>query len=226
MLENEDFVINKDGSKMIEIIGQSFYADESTIFGSINTKYIQREIEWYKSTSRNVYDMPKTPKIWKDISDKNGFINSNYGWCIFTEENGDQYKNVIRELRKNKDSRRASMIYTRPMMHSDYNKNGMSDFMCTNAVTYFIRNNRLSCNVQMRSNDSIFGYKNDLAWQQYILDKLKSELEIDYTELQLGNIVWNSASLHVYERHFYLVDNYNKTGNSSILKKDYTGKWK
>lgn len=52
----------------------------------------------------------------------------------------------------------------------------------------------------MRSNDVVFGYKNDFAWQQYVALQLCDDLA-----LQLGNIVWNVGSLHVYERHFGLI---------------------
>jgi thymidylate synthase len=85
-------------------------------------------------------------------------------------------------------------------MWEDYNKDGMSDFMCTNAVQYFIRNGMLEAHVQMRSNDVVFGYKNDFAWQKHVLKLLADKLQI-----QPGNIFWNVGSLHVYERHFHLV---------------------
>jgi thymidylate synthase len=82
----------------------------------------------------------------------------------------------------------------------DYNANGMSDFMCTNAVQYMIRDGKLNAVVQMRSNDVVFGYKNDYAWQKFVLDKLAADLEVTP-----GRIIWNAGSLHVYERHFKLV---------------------
>lgn len=200
--KNEEFVIDKTGVKMVEIIGESFIADEEAIFGQVNWKYVEAELEWYKSCSLNVNDIPGgPPKIWQEVSTANGEINSNYGWCIFSPENGFQYDCVKRELLKNPWSRRAVMIYTRPIMHADYNRDGMSDFMCTNAVQYVIRNNRLNAIVQMRSNDVVFGYKNDRAWQQWVLNKLANDLEIDP-----GQIVWNAGSLHVYERHFNLLN--------------------
>ena len=196
-----DFVTDKTGCKMIEIMGASFIADEPAIFGTVNEDYVKREIEWYVSQSLNVNDIPgDVPAIWKAIATPDGRINSNYGWCIFSEENGSQYDNVLKELKQNPDSRRATMIYTRPSMHTDYNKDGMSDFMCTNAVGYLIRNNRLHAHVSMRSNDVIFGYKNDYSWQKYVLDKLAFDLNIE-----LGDIYWNVTSLHVYEKHFHLV---------------------
>jgi thymidylate synthase len=99
------------------------------------------------------------------------------------------------------------MIYTRPEMWLDYCKDGMSDFMCTNNVQYFIRNNQLITSVYMRSNDAVFGYNNDFAWQKHVRDKLIDDLETD-TEIRYepGPIYWNVGSLHVYERHFNLID--------------------
>ena len=200
-LANGEFVTDKTGVKTIEIMNAAFIADEPAIFGTVNYEYVARELEWYKSMSLNVYDIPEpVPAIWKAVADKDGFINSNYGWCIYSEENGSQFKNVVEQLKANQDSRRATMIYNRPSMHQDFNKNGMSDFMCTNAVQYLVRNGHVNALVYMRSNDAVFGYKNDFAWQKHVLDQVAEEIAIP-----AGTIYWNVASLHVYERHFELV---------------------
>ena len=100
------------------------------------------------------------------------------------------------------------MIYNRPEMWVDYNKNGRSDFMCTYGVQFLIRNGILYSYVIMRSNDSIFGYNNDYYWHRYVLDKVAEELGIKETKM-----IWTSGSLHIYERHFYLIEDYikNKT---------------
>jgi len=201
-LSHEEFVIDKTGVKTIEIVGSSFIADEPTIFGEVNEGYVKRELEWYESRSLKVADIPgKTPKIWEDVSSKqHGEINSNYGYLIWSPENHNQYLEVLGELSRNKDSRRAIMIYTRPTMHLDYCRDGMSDFICTNTVQYLIRDNKLNCVVNMRSNDCIFGFANDYAWQKHVLDKLADDLDI-----ATGEILWQTGSLHVYERHFNLV---------------------
>jgi thymidylate synthase len=200
-LRGEFFVTDKTGCRMLELRSASFIADEPFIFGTPNTDYIKREIEWYNSCSLNVNDIPGgPPAIWKQVATPDGRINSNYGWCIFSHDNVNQFHRVENELRTNPDSRRAIMIYTRPTMWEDYNKNGMSDFMCTNAVQYMIRNGRLEAHVQMRSNDVVFGYRNDYAWQEHVQKLLAQKLDI-----QTGDIYWNVGSLHVYERHFDLV---------------------
>lgn len=200
-LERGWFVTDKTGVKTIEMIGACFIADEPAIFGTPNEQYIKNEIDWYKSMSLNVHDIPGgPPAIWKQVSDKDGFVNSNYGWCIWSSVNGHQYEHVVEELKSNPESRRAVMIYTRPNMWDHYNYNGRSDFMCTNAVQYMIRDGKLYSVVQMRSNDVVYGYKNDYAWQKYVLDYLAADLKVP-----AGDIIWNVGSLHVYERHFDLV---------------------
>lgn len=201
LLNDKCFVTDKTGVKTVEILNASFIANEPAIFGTLNNDYIARELQWYTSMSLNVNDIPEpVPAIWKAVADKDGYINSNYGWCIYSEANGSQFKNVVEQLKANPDSRRATMIYNRPSMHVDYNKNDMSDFMCTNAVQYLVRNGHVHALVYMRSNDAVFGYKNDFAWQKHVLDQVSEEIGIPS-----GNIYWNVASLHVYERHFELI---------------------
>lgn len=200
-LESEEFVIDKNGGKVVEIIGATFLADEETIFGVFNHEYVERELEWYKSQSRNVNDIPGgPPTIWKQVATPDGRINSNYGWCIWSEENSNQYYNVLNELKRNPDSRRGQMIYTRPTMHYDYNTDGMSDFMCTAYSQHYIRNGKLVTHYVMRSNDSIFGYKNDRAWAGHVHEMLAQDLGIPE-----GDIIWTASSLHVYQRHFHLI---------------------
>lgn len=210
--KNEEFVIDKTGCKMLEAIGVSFVADEETIFGKVNQSYIKKELDWYLSQSLNVYDIPDTPTIWKQVATEEGLINSNYGFLIFSKENFQQYNHVLNSLVSDPNTRRACMVYTRPNIQHEYNKDGMSDFICTNAVSYFIRDNKLHCVVQMRSNDIWAGYRNDYAWQRWVLEKLHSDLSRYMSRLEVGDIVWNAASLHMYERNFGLIRKYNKLG--------------
>ena len=198
-LMDSNFVTDKTGVKTIEMIGATFEADEPTIFGEVNDEYVERELEWYRSMSLFVEDIPgKTPAIWQQVASKHGKINSNYGWAIWHSKNYCQYENVLHELMNFPNSRRAVMIYTRPSMWDDYNENGMSDFMCTNAVQYMIRDGQLVAVVQMRSNDVVFGYRNDYAWQWYVANQLANHLGLK----TCPKIIWHVGSLHVYERHF------------------------
>ena len=206
-LANGNFVTDKTGVKTIELVGASFIADEDAIFGEVNWDYVNREIQWYDSMSRKVSDIPGgVPKVWQSVASKNGEINSNYGWAIYSADNHKQYWSVMLELLANPNSRRAVMIYTRPTMHTDYNRDGMSDFMCTNAVQYMIRDDNLHAVVQMRSNDVVFGYKNDRAWQSEVMGRLLDDLNTKGDcRYGMGTLTWQVGSLHVYERHFHLI---------------------
>lgn len=202
------FTTDKTGCKTIEILGASFIADEPSIFGEVNEDYVTRELAWYLSQSLRVADIPgDVPKIWQQVASKGGLINSNYGYLVWHEKNFSQYQNVLLELKSNPNSRRAVMIYTRPSMHYEYNADGMSDFICTNAVQYQIRDGQLHAVVQMRSNDAWAGYRNDYAWQVYVQNALADDLGV-----LPGDIIWQVGNLHLYERQFYLVEHYAKTG--------------
>jgi len=199
---DQDFVTDKTGVKTIEIIGQSFIADEDWIIRKPNYEYIERELEWYKSRSLYVDDIPgETPAIWKQVADKDGKINSNYGYLIWSKENGDQYSHVLDELRHNPNSRRAVMIYNRPSMHTDYYANGMSDFICTYANTFLIRDGKLISHYLMRSNCAVHGFGNDVAWARYVHKSLANDLNVE-----VGDLIWTATSLHVYQHHFKFLE--------------------
>jgi len=216
-LAAERFTTDRTGSKTIEMIGASFIADEPAIFGTVNQDYVDAEIEWYESGSTNIndiYEDKEPPAAWKYTANEHGEINSNYGHLIFSPKYGNQFDRAIGELVDNPDSRRAVMIYNRPSIWDEYNENGKNDFICTNAVAYYIRDKRLHACVQMRSNDVIYGYKNDYAWAKYVLDFMVREYNdlAKYShmrhleKIEPGNIYWQVQNLHVYERHFHLVE--------------------
>lgn len=200
--KDQDFVTDKTGVKTIEVIGESFIADEDWIIRKPNYEYIDRELKWYKSQSLYVEDIPgETPTIWKQVASKDGRINSNYGYLIWSKENFYQYRNVLAELVGNPNSRRAVMIYNRPSMHRDYSDNGMSDFICTYANTFLIRDGKLISHYLMRSNDAVFGYDNDVHWALYVQKQLAKDLNV-----QVGDLIWTATNLHVYERHFKFIE--------------------
>ena len=219
-LSEKEFIQDRSGQKTIEILGASFLADKPAIFGTPNESYIEIEKEWYESQSTNVNWIKETynrniPEAWKLAANDFGQINSNYGHLIYANKYYNQYGMVLDELLGNIDGRRATMVYTRPSIWEEYNEDGKNDFICTNAVTYYIRDGKIHCVVQMRSNDVVFGYKNDYAWQLYVLEQLTADYndcylsqaaDADYRrEMEVGDIIWQVQNLHVYERHFDLV---------------------
>ena len=204
----------------VELQNIHFICDKDYIVREPNYDYAKREIEWYESQSLNVNDIPEgAPTIWKQVATSLGYINSNYGWCIFGEDNGKQYEHCLKSLLKDHMTRQAVMIYTRPQMQTDWNKNEMHDFMCTHYVHCFLNevqhpeNNvevyELKYIVYQRSCDAVFGFNNDFQWHKYVYDKLYNDL-IDAGIPMSENkpfIEYNCGSLHVYDRHFKHLEN-------------------
>ena len=193
--------------KTVEIQNAHFLADKDWIIREPNYDYAKREIEWYESQSLYVKDIPgDVPKIWQSCADKDGKINSNYGWCIFSDENGSQYDHCLNRLLDDHHTREACMIYTRPSMQVDCNSNEMHDFMCTYATQVFLNpinefGYDLDYTVFMRSNDAVYGFCNDAIWAKHVRDKIVDDLNNHGLTAFPGKIIWNAGSLHVYERH-------------------------
>lgn len=209
-LYNEGIFREGKYGKTVEIQNAHFLVDKDWIIRLPNYDYAKREIEWYESQSLYVKDIPgQTPKIWEMCADKDGKINSNYGWCVFSKENGNQFDHCVKRLLDDPHTREACMIYTRPSMQIDCNANGMHDFMCTYATQVFLNEVRddvktyqLDYTVFMRSNDAVFGYTLDTIWAMHVQSKLVDELNKQDLNVIKGDIIWNAGSLHVYERHF------------------------
>lgn len=195
----------------VEIQNANFEVDKPYIIREPNYEYFARELNWYISQSLNVNDIEgKIPQIWKNVSDVDGFINSNYGWCIWSDANFNQYKNCLEKLKENPHTRQAVMIYNRPSMQMDYNLNGRNDFMCTYSVQCFINEvdskRYLDYIVYMRSNDAVFGFNNDSLWHMHVQKQLVNDLKETYPNIEQGKLFWNAGSLHVYERHFKFLE--------------------
>lgn len=213
LYKNKVFREGKYG-KTVEIQNAHFLADKDWIIREPNYDYAKREIQWYESQSLYVKDIPgKVPKIWQMCADKDGKINSNYGWCIWSDENKNQFDHCVKRLLDDQHTREACMIYTRPSMQTDCNENDMHDFMCTYSTQVFLNEVRDDINVYqldytvfMRSNDSVYGFCNDCIFHRYVQSKMVDRLIANGLNVIKGDIIWNAGSLHVYERHFKFLE--------------------
>ncbi len=153
----------------------------------------------------NVTEIGKTAKIWLDVASKDNKINSNYGYLIYSDENFNQYENCKKTLINNDTTRRAIMIYTRPSMQVEYNKDGMQDFICNLSHQFFIRKNKLHSLATFRSQDFLLGTMNDYPWLATVQQRLLKDLQEVYPKLEMGFLNLYVNSLHVYERHFDVI---------------------
>lgn len=201
----------EDGN--LEIIGARFMVTDNKIFGKPNEKYNNAEFKWYMNQNLNVNNLGKeygfVPKMWLNIAGPNGYINSNYGWAAFSKANYSQFAHAYNYLSSDKNSRRAILIYTRPDIHETKNKHGANDMFCLNYIHFFIRDNKLMSIVSCRSNDAVYGFNADLNFQLRVMNIMFSRLQhYIYPDLEMGYMIWQADTLHIYPRHFYLIDNY------------------
>lgn len=199
---------DKQQTKTVELQNIQFVANKDHIIRKPNYDYAQREIQWYHTMSLNVNDIPGgAPTMWSACATEEGIINSNYGWMIYSDENYNQYQSCLNKLIKDPHTREACMIYQRPSMQVDYCRDGMHDFCCTWSVQCFINEvegkRHLKYIYNMRSQDAVFGFNNDILWHMHVQEALVKDLSEHFGEEVIADpIECNVGSLHVYERHF------------------------
>jgi thymidylate synthase len=157
-----------------------------------NREYADAEWKWYLSGDRNISKLGdlygKIPPIWKRMADKDGNVNSNYGWQW---KRNEQLDNVIAMLESNPDTRQAAIsIYDAKEINDGHYQN---DTPCTYAVQFTILNNKLNMAVVMRSNDLWFGFCND----QYCFASLQMLVAYELG-IQCGEYYHYAHNLHLY----------------------------
>jgi thymidylate synthase len=183
-----------------------------------NTKlrYLLGEFIWYLGGAATPDDILPYSKFWAQITNVggpegyvDGTINSNYGTRFFGhradtnvergyDDKVSQWNTVIDILRKDKDSRQAIMNVHLPSDRWAGNK----DVPCTLSLQFFIRDNALHLIVNMRSNDIILGFTNDVFQFTMLQEAMLLQLQQTYPELQLGFYYHNAGSMHIYDRHY------------------------
>ena len=164
-----------------------------------NLRYAKREWLWYLGADRYDDSIEKYATMWQKLKQDDGSFNSNYGQYIFAE---GQFDYVHRTLLMDPDSRRASIV----LLKSEHLYEANIDVVCTYAINFSIRARRLHMTVMMRSNDVIFGFTNDSFCFWNLMEFMYQLLSVKYPDLRRGTYTHFVNSLHVYERHFDMID--------------------
>ena len=155
-----------------------------------NHEYAEAEWQWYltgEPTASTLGDIfGRIPKIWQDMTDGNGRVNSNYGaqW-----ERGWQLDKVVAMLKENPDTRQAAISIYDGKEITSYKY----DTPCTYAVQFTVVDNKLDMCVTMRSNDLWFGFCND----QYCFSQLQ-EMVSKRAGYEMGTYYHFVHNLHIY----------------------------
>ena len=163
---------------------------DSKIKRNWSVEYAEAEWQWYLSGDRNISKLGllygKVPAIWKRMADKDGNVNSNYGWQW---KRSDQLENVIETLKNFSETRQAAISIYDGKEINQYKH----DTPCTYAVQFTILHGKLDMSVLMRSNDLWYGFCNDQYQfsnlQMYVAQKL---------DLPIGIYYHYAHNLHLY----------------------------
>ena len=158
--------------------------------------YAEAEWQWYLSGDCDIKKLGeiygKIPPIWERMADKNGYVNSNYGFQWGRRPKPglkSQLEYIIDLLKKEKHTRQAAISIYDAKEWEKYKH----DTPCTYAVQFTNVENRLNMCVTMRSNDLWYGFCND----QYQFSKLQ-ELICKETKLDMGSYFHFAHNLHIY----------------------------
>ena len=156
--------------------------------------YAEAEWQWYLSGDRNISKLGdlygKVPEIWKRMADRQGNVNSNYGYQWQRGYNHiSQLDYIVKLLKENPDTRQACISIYDGKEHPDYK----NDTPCTYAIQFTILHGRLDMCVTMRSNDLWYGFCND----QYCFSKLQKMVS-DKLNIEPGVYYHFAHNMHLY----------------------------
>ena len=180
----------------------------------LNLKYAKEELKWYIRADKFDQSIEKHATMWQKIRQPDGSYYSNYGQYIFGSPRGgpSQFTFVVDELTRDPWSRRASIVLLKAEHLYAENK----DVVCTYAMNFRIRRDKLDMSVSMRSNDIIFGMTNDVFCFGMIYRMVYAMLSgTAYKQLGPGMYHHKVDSLHVYDRHYAMIE--------EIIKDDMGG---
>lgn len=170
--------------------------------------YAKREFQWYLNSDPFDDRICKHAKTWSKIQQDTGEIFSNYGYYWFNPEyihgmSGIEW--VIETLKQDPDSRQAYI----PMNNVNHIFMGNKDVVCSKGPQFRIINGALHIQVSFRSSDAVYGLGTDLPTYWWLWEMVALGLNIPR-----GMMVFEANSLHIYEKHWGMVNRVIQDGYS------------
>lgn len=146
----------------------------------------------------------------KDFSDDGKTWRGGYGprlraWVDFStdfDEEVDQIKHIVDLLSQDRLTRRAVVAIYDPSVDTLPGK----DIPCNDFLSFISRNGRLDLSVFVRSNDLVWGWSGINAFEWSALQEIVAGI----LGLEVGHLVFNTTSLHIYDRHWPRADRFAK----------------
>lgn len=165
-------------------------------------KSVIYELLWFLSGSTNVKFLnSKDVGIWDNWADDNGELGPIYGhqWRSWPDGKGgsiDQIEQVIRDIKKNPNSRRHIVSSWNV---ADIPK--MSIPPCHTLFQFYVAEGKLSCQLYQRSADLFIGVPFNIA-SYALLTMMVSEI----CNLEFGDFIHTFGDVHIYKNHFAQVE--------------------
>lgn len=162
----------------------------------LNLRYAKEEFAWYVRADAFDRSIEQHASMWPKILQPDGSYFSNYGQYIFPE----QFSFVVEELIRDPWTRRASIV----LLKKEHLFAENPDVVCTYAMNFRIRDQKLNMTTHMRSNDIIFGMTNDVFCFHMVYRMVYSIVSAQ-VHVKPGTYTHVVDSLHVYQRHFDMI---------------------
>lgn len=193
---------DRTGVGTISVFGYQMRFDLAAGFPLVTTKKIHLksviyELLWFLRGDTNIkYLNDHGVTIWDEWADAKGDLGPVYGyqWRSWTTPSGetiDQISNLIRQIKRNPDSRR--------LMVSAWNVADIDQMKlppCHCLFQFYVAEGRLSCQLYQRSADSFLGVPFNIA-SYALLTMMIAQV----CELQPGEFIHTLGDAHLYCNH-------------------------
>jgi thymidylate synthase len=168
----------------------------------VHTKSIVHELLWFLRGETNVRSLQEAGvSIWDEWADERGELGPVYGhqWRHWTASDGteiDQIADVIRDIKRNPDSRR--------LIVSAWNVGDIPKMKlppCHAFFQFYVAQGRLSCQLYQRSCDLFLGVPFNIASYALLTHLVAQQCDLD-----AGDFVWTGGDCHIYLNHLEQVN--------------------
>ncbi|MFH1005138.1 MAG: thymidylate synthase [Bacteroidota bacterium] len=163
----------------------------------LHTKSIIHELLWFLKGDTNIkYLSDNGVSIWDEWADEEGNLGPIYGyqwrnWPMSDGKHIDQITNVIKQIKKNPDSRR---LIVSAWNVADIDK--MKIPPCHVLFQFYVLNEKLFCQLYQRSADIFLGVPFNIASYSLLM-----MMVAHVCDLKLGDFIHTFGDAHIYLNH-------------------------
>ncbi len=211
---------DRTGTGTISLFGYQMRFDLAQGFPCVTTKKLHLrsiiyELLWFLRGDTNVaYLQEHGVSIWDEWADENGNLGPVYGaqwrnWIAADGRHIDQISSLLDDLRSLPDSRRHIVSAWNPAVLPDETRSPQDNARaglqalppCHLMFQFHVANDRLSCQMYMRSADVFLGVPFNIASYSLLTMMIAQVLD-----LEVGDFILTLGDAHIYMNHLEQVD--------------------